>query len=56
MLAINESGDGETALAGKDNLYEAHYDAGKWATVFVAVLSSEDSPEWEGNGVSDTAL
>ncbi len=56
VLAINESGDGETALAGKDNLYEAHYDAGKWATVFVAVLSSEDSPEWEGNGVSDTAF
>ena len=26
-----------------------------WSTVFVASLSSEDSPEWEGGGIADTA-
>jgi len=56
VLAGNENGNGETAEAAKDNLYELHYDGTQWSTIFIAVLSGEDSPEWEGNGLADTAF
>jgi hypothetical protein len=56
VLAENENGGGEKALAGKDNLYALHVNGSQWATTFIAVLSGEDSPEWEGNGQKDTAF
>jgi sugar lactone lactonase YvrE len=57
VLAPNENGDGEIAEAGKDNLYELHYDGTHWTTAFIAALSSEDSPEWEGGAThADTAF
>ncbi len=56
VLAGNENGNGETAAAGKDNLYEVHYDGIRWTTTFIAVLSGEDNPEWEGNRLADTAF
>jgi hypothetical protein len=55
-LAGNENGNGERAEVGKDNLYELHYDGANWTTTFIAQLTSEDSPEWEGNRVADTAF
>ncbi len=55
VLAFNENGAGEAAEAGNDNLYELHYDGTRWSTVFIAALSSEDSPEWEGGGLGDSA-
>ncbi len=56
VLAENENGNGEQAKAGKDNLYEAHYDGAEWTTTFIATLASEDDPEWEGFRVSNTAF
>jgi hypothetical protein len=50
VLAGNEGGNGETAVAGKNNLYALRYDGAHWSTTFIATLSGEDSPEWEGNG------
>ena len=55
-LAGNENGNGERAEAGKDNLYELHYDGANWTSTFIAQLASQDSPEWEGNRVADTAF
>ena len=55
VLAMNENGNHETAVNGKDNLYELHYDGTRWATNFIATLSPEDSPEWEGNQNANTA-
>jgi hypothetical protein len=49
VLAPNENGIGETAQPHQDNLYALHYDGTRWTTVFIATLSSEDAPEWEGN-------
>ncbi len=49
VLASNENGARERAEAGKDNLYGLHESAGEWTTTFIAGLSNEDSPEWEGN-------
>ena len=40
------------AVAGKDNLYLAHDEAGAWITTFVATLSIEDSPGWGIGGIS----
>ena len=34
------------ATPGAHNLYMLHFDGSKWATTFIAVLSSEDSPDW----------
>ena len=48
VLAANSNGNGERAEAGKPNLYDLHYDGTEWARTFIARLSSEDSPEWEG--------
>lgn len=51
VLARNESQSGETAQAGRDNLYELHYDSAqaRWTTTFIATLSSEDHPDWAGS-------
>jgi len=56
VLASNENGNGETAAAGKNNLYDLQYSGTEWTTTFVATLSSEDTPEWEGAGLADTAF
>jgi NHL repeat len=56
MLAGNANGNGEHAEAGRDNLYALHFDAERWNTTFVGVLSNEDSPEWEGNRAANTAF
>ncbi len=55
-LAANENGNGETAVDAKNNLYEVHYDGARWTTTFIAVLAGEDSPEWEGFDVANTAF
>jgi DNA-binding beta-propeller fold protein YncE len=55
VLAGNENGNGEMAIDGKDNLYELHYDGARWSTTFIATLSGEDSPVWEGNQNGNTA-
>jgi hypothetical protein len=56
VLASNENGSGERAEAGMDNLYELHLTGASWTTTFIAQLSSEDSPEWEGNGIANSAF
>jgi hypothetical protein len=56
VLAANENGHGETAKQSAPNLYQLRYDGSQWNTTFVATLSSEDSPEWEGNKIGDTAF
>jgi hypothetical protein len=55
VLAVHGNGNGETAQAGKNNLYELHYDGTEWSTLFVATLAGQDSPEWEANGIANTA-
>jgi hypothetical protein len=55
VLAENKNGNGEAARAGGDNLYELHFDGAKWTTTFIATLAGEDSPEWEGGKLADTA-
>src|SRR5262249_43817405 len=47
--------NGETAQMGKDNLYELHFNGSAWTATFLAVLSGEDSPGWEGNAIANTA-
>jgi hypothetical protein len=56
VIAANENGNGERAEAGRDNLYALHFNGMQWTTTFVAQLSGEDSPEWEGNRIADTAF
>jgi len=56
ILAENQNGNGETAEAGAENLYALHYDGSEWNTLFIARLSPEDEPEWEGNRLADTAF
>jgi sugar lactone lactonase YvrE len=57
VLADNPNGNGEHAEAGKDNLYSLRELDESWTTTFIGQLSSEDSPEWEGNrGKSNTAF
>jgi len=56
VLAANENGNGETATPGKPNLYELHDTGEGWATTFIAQLSSEDSPEWEGARVANSGF
>jgi hypothetical protein len=48
VLAENSGADGEQAQAGAENLYVLHDGAGGWQTEFIAQLSSEDRPDWEG--------
>jgi hypothetical protein len=54
-LAANQNGNGESAQSGADNLYQVQLDGSEWKTTFIAVLSSEDSPEWEGSDVANTS-
>ncbi len=56
VLADNENGNGETAQPGAFNLYHLAYDGSHWSTTYIATLSGEDSAEWEGNKVADTAF
>jgi hypothetical protein len=56
VLVENENGNGEVAQAEKDNLYLLHFSGTRWTTTFIAVLSGEDRPEWEGNEHSDLAF
>jgi phosphodiesterase/alkaline phosphatase D-like protein len=55
ILADNRSGNGEHATAGSDNLYALSDGDEGWSTTFIATLSSEDGPEWEGNQNSNSA-
>jgi DNA-binding beta-propeller fold protein YncE len=55
VLATNANGNREHAVTRKNNLYELHYDGTEWACTFIATLSKEDGPEWEGNQLADTA-
>ncbi len=55
VLAQNTNGNNETAVDGKDNLYELHYDDAQWSTIFIATLSGSDSPEWGANKTANTA-
>lgn len=50
-LTKEADGRGEKAKGGEDNLYMLHYneEESRWeAPVFIAALSTEDSPDWEG--------
>jgi hypothetical protein len=55
VLASNRNGNNEEAVNGQDNLYEIHDNGEKWDTRFIATLSGEDSPEWEGNQLYNSA-
>lgn len=56
VLAANEDGNAEVAEPATDNLYRLHLEGSTWTTTFIAQLSSEDAPEWQGNKVADTAF
>ena len=52
-LTSKRNGRGKEAEAGADNLYMLRYneEKGEWDTpVFIAALSDEDHPDWEGEG------
>jgi phosphodiesterase/alkaline phosphatase D-like protein len=55
VLSANANGNGDTAHAGQNNLYELHDDGSQWTTTYIATLSAEDSPEWEGNAKANTS-
>ncbi len=55
VLASNQNGVGERGEPGANNLYALHEEAGQWTTTFIAALSSEDSPEWEGSKLANAA-
>lgn len=48
VLAQNTGANGEQARAGGDNLYELHREGATWTTSFIATLSGEDAPDWDG--------
>jgi phosphodiesterase/alkaline phosphatase D-like protein len=56
VLATNQNGNGQQAVAGKTNLYELHNDGTAWTTTYIATLASEDGPEWEGFNLANTAF
>ncbi len=56
VLAENENGAGEHAQEGQENLYELHEETGVWQTTFIANLSEEDRPEWDGGEHADSAF
>jgi hypothetical protein len=56
VLAGNENGNHEQAQPGKNNLYAYRLEGGKWNHTFIAMLSSEDSPEWEVNKTANTTF
>lgn len=55
VLATNENAGHEKAAAGAKNLYVMQRSGAGWTTSFIAVLSSEDGPDWEalGNGLGE---
>jgi DNA-binding beta-propeller fold protein YncE len=55
-LAENENGNRESAQPGEENLYELQFDGAQWSTSFIATLSSEDRPEWEGGGEANSSF
>jgi hypothetical protein len=55
VLAVNENANGEQAEGGRDNLYELHSDGAGWTRTFIATLSNEDGPEWEGSKQANTS-
>lgn len=50
VLAENNGAAGEPAQPGMNNLYVLRDEGTRWTTSFIATLSNEDRPEWEGNG------
>ena len=48
VLAGNANGNGETAQPARNNLYHLQFDGSHWTRTFIATLSGEDGPEWEG--------
>ena len=59
VLAENKNAAGETAQSGQDNLYELHHEGTQWTTTFIALLSGEDSPDWDAGAnvsVENTAF
>ena len=57
-LSGTENGERETAQAGKPNLYTERYDSAthEWTTTFIATLSGEDNPDWDGTSPGGTDL
>ncbi|HEY5194569.1 MAG TPA: hypothetical protein VIJ39_11950 [Solirubrobacteraceae bacterium] len=47
-LTSAENSEHEKAAPGADNLYMLHDNGTEWITTFIAVLSSEDAPDWGG--------
>ena len=56
VLAQGQGGAGGGPAPGSDNLYELHFNGTSWSTTFIARLSAEDSPQWEGNNLTDPAF
>jgi hypothetical protein len=56
VLATNENGEGQRAESGQNNLYSLHLTEAGWETRFIATLSSQDSPEWEGGKQANTSF
>ena len=53
VLSASENAAGEKAASGANNLYVLHANGTGWEEPrFIAQLSSEDKPDWDGNGVS----
>ncbi len=55
VLAGNENGHEETPEPGAANLYGLYVNGTQWETRFIATLSPEDGPEWEGEGQANMA-
>ncbi len=56
VIADNQNAAGEAAVADQNNLYQLHFDGSQWHAAFIATLSSEDSPEWEGDRLANPAF
>ncbi len=54
VLASNENGRGQSAEPGQNNLYSLRFTGAGWTTRFIATLSTQDSPEWEGGKQGNT--
>jgi DNA-binding beta-propeller fold protein YncE len=54
VLTDNANGGREKAEAGADDLYELRREGGKWTTMFVAVLSGADNPDWDAKSAFTT--
>ncbi|MGH2864523.1 MAG: NHL repeat-containing protein [Solirubrobacteraceae bacterium] len=51
VLSTAENGEREKAVSGAQNLYVLHRTGTEWTTTLIAVLSSEDAPDWEAGPV-----